>query len=87
VILDTPLQQDQDDANAIAMIEFALRNRPPSMQLILGTVSMHDVPFDGHAINPTVKESLLSASEFADVNYYMRPFLNKMYGPGQAELF
>lgn len=87
VILDTPLQQDQDDANAAAMIAFALKNRPNSMQLIIGTVSLHDVPFHGHAINPTVKESLLLQSEFTRVSEYIRPFLNKMYGQGQAELF
>lgn len=87
VVLDTPLQQDQDEANAQAIISFALKNRPPSMQLILGTVSMHEVPFDGHVINPDVKESLLSASEFNTINDYMRPFLNKMFGQGDAELF
>ncbi len=87
VILDTPLQQDQDEANAKAIISFALKNRPPAMQLILGSVSMHGVLFDGHVINPTVKESLLSETEFVATNDFIRPFLNKMYGQDQAELF
>lgn len=86
IILDTPLQQDQDENNAAAIIAFALKNRPRDMQLVLGTVSMHGVQYDGHAINPQVKESLLRQDEFDAVNSYMRPFINKMLRQDQGEL-
>lgn len=87
IVLDTPLQQDQDADNATAMIRFALKNRPDDMQLVLGTVSLHDVDYEGHIINPNDKESLLRKSDFESVNGYMRPFINMMLGQGQGELF
>lgn len=86
IILDTPIQQDQDETNAAAIIAFALKNRPSDMQLILGTVSMHGVRYDGHTINPQVKRSLLRREEFDAVNAYIRPFVNKMLGDDQGEL-
>lgn len=86
IILDTPLQQDQDDTNAAAIIGFALKNRPRDMQLVLGTVSLHGAEYGGHVINPLVKESLLRSEEFDTVNTYMRPFINKMLGQDQGEL-
>jgi hypothetical protein len=87
IILDTPLQQDQDTKNAAAIIAFALRNRPRDMQLVLGTVSLHGAKYEGHVINPQVKESLLREDEFETVNAYMRPFINKVLGQDQGELF
>jgi hypothetical protein len=86
IILDTPLQQDQDEDNAAAIIGFALKNRPKDMQLVLGTVSMHGVKYVGHSINPTVKESLLSRDDFDEVSALMRPLINKMLGQDQGEL-
>jgi hypothetical protein len=56
-----PLQQDQDEKNAAAMIAFALKNRPKDMQLVLGTVSMHGVEYKGYSINPTVKDLCCAA--------------------------
>jgi len=86
IILDTPLQQDQDEKNAAAIIAFALKNRPRDMQLVLGTVSMHGAKYDGHSINPKVKESLLREEEFDIVNAYMRPFINKLLGQDEGEI-
>jgi hypothetical protein len=86
IILDTPLQQDQDEKNAAAMIAFALKNRPKDMQLVLGTVSMHGVEYKGYSINPTVKESLLRREDFDEVGDYMRPFINRMLGQDRGEL-
>lgn len=86
IILDTPLQQDQDATNAAAIMAFALKNKPRDMQLVLGTVSLHGAKYDGHVINPQVKESLLTEDEFEAVNAYMRPFINKMLGQDQGEL-
>lgn len=86
IILDTPLQQDQDKINATAIIAFALKNRPRDTQLILGTVSLHDAEYKGYVINPQEKWSLLREDEFDAVNAYMRPFINKMLGQDQGEL-
>jgi hypothetical protein len=86
IILDTPLQQDQDKKNAEAIISFALNNRPRDMQLLLGTVSLQGVKYEGHVINPQEEEALLRKDEFDHVNAYMRPFINKMLGQDQGEL-
>jgi hypothetical protein len=86
IILDTPLQQDQDEKNAAAIIAFALKHRPRDMQMVLGTVSIHGVKYDGYSMNPQVKESLLRQEEFDNVNAYMRPFINKMLGQDDGEL-
>lgn len=86
IVLDTPLQQDQDDSNAAAIISFALNNRPRDMQLVLGTVSLHGVLYRGHSINPLEKLSLLQTNEYDSVNAYMRPFINKMLGDNEGEL-
>ncbi|EGD60414.1 hypothetical protein Y88_0062 [Novosphingobium nitrogenifigens DSM 19370] len=86
VILDTPLQQDQDEKNASAIIAFALKNLPADMQLVLGTVSLHGVDYDGYSINFKAKESLLQKDQFEEVNAYIRPFINKMLGQDQGEL-
>lgn len=86
IILDTPLQQDQDEKNAAAIIAFALKNRPKDMQLVLGTVSLHGAEYKGYSINPTIKESLLRREDFDEVSEYMRPFINKMLGKDQSEL-
>lgn len=86
VILDTPLQQDQDEKNAAAIIAFALKNRPRDMQLVLGTVSLHGAEYEGHVINPNEKEALLRVEDFDAVNTFMRPFINKMLGQDQGVL-
>jgi len=86
IILDTPLQQDQDETNATAMITFALKNRPKNMHLVLGTVSMHGVEYKGYSINPKAKESLLRRASFDEVSDHMWPFINEMLGQDQGEL-
>ena len=48
---------------------------------------MHSVSYDGYFINPIDKEALLRPSEYESVNDYMRPFINKMLGRNQGELF
>lgn len=85
IIIDTPLQQDQDEKNASAILSFALKNCPKDMQLVLGTVSMHGVDYSGHSINPVNKEALLNRDDFEDVNSYMRPFMNKMLAQDQGD--
>ena len=56
------------------------------MQMVLGTVSLHSAKYDGHVINPQLKESLLREDDFETVNSYMRPFTNKLLEQDQGEL-
>ncbi|MET7242127.1 hypothetical protein ABZT49_02050 [Methylobacterium sp. EM32] len=86
IVIDTPLQQDQDERNAQAIIKFALKNRPDDMQLILGTVSLHGEKYNGHLINPKQKEALLNRESYDSVRSLINPFINKMLGGEQGEL-
>lgn len=87
IVLDTPLQQDQDPSNAFKMIEFALNNVPSGMQLILGTVGLHDVPFTGHVIQTSEKESLLNEECYSRACAAIDPLLDQMHQIDQDDLF
>ncbi len=87
IVIDTPLQQDQDKENAQSMIKFALKNRPDDMQLVLGTVSLHGAAYTGHLITPDHKEALLNREDYEHVKALIRPFINKMIGLEQGDLF
>jgi hypothetical protein len=49
LVIDTPVQQDQDPANAALMIEKCLNGAPKDTQIILGTVGLHGVPYNGYS--------------------------------------
>jgi hypothetical protein len=55
IVVDTPVQQDQDATNAARMISFCLSEIPEGSQLILGTVSLHGVKYNGHVIETDTK--------------------------------
>ncbi len=76
IVVDTPLQQDQDPANAERMIQFAIDNRPKDSQLILATGSLHGVNWPGRVIAPSRKHSLLDEDQFETVLAHVLPFLN-----------
>lgn len=78
IVIDTPIQQDQDPINANRMIEFAINNVPSDMQLVLGTVSLHNVPFAGTRIETSVKYHLLLKAEFEKVRAKISPFLQQL---------
>lgn len=85
IVLDTPLQQDQDDENAQRMIRFALDRRPSDTQLILGTVKMHGVAYDGRRIVTLEKNSLLQTSDYDEVRSLVDPLVDQMFGQGSFE--
>lgn len=68
IVVDTPVQQDQDKKNAARMIGFCLSEVPTGSQLILGTVSMHGVKYDGHIIATDTKNKLLKTDQFDEVS-------------------
>ncbi|MHC2088611.1 hypothetical protein [Methylobacterium sp. CM6244] len=87
IIIDTVLKEDPDKENIERILAFAINNRPKRMQLILGTVSLHNVKYSGYTINPTIKESFLSASQFEEIDLHLRPFVRQMLSLDQGELF
>ena len=76
IVIDTPKQQDPDDENARAMIQFCIEHRPNDAQVILATGSIHGVKIPGRIIEPGEKFLLLRKEQFDDVNKFMKPFIN-----------
>lgn len=78
LIIDTPVQQDQDAENAARMIDTCLKGPPLDMQIILGTVSLHGVKYDGHVIQTENKYRLLNKSDYEEVSLHMKPYFAQM---------
>jgi hypothetical protein len=78
IVVDTPVQQDQDRANAARMIDFCLSQAPTGSQLILGTVGLHGVKYDGHVIKTDKKNMLLKAELFEEVSENLQPYYAKL---------
>src|SRR5258708_2004365 len=78
IVIDTPVQQDQDKTNAARMISFCLSETPADSQLILGTVSLHGVKYDGHVIETDTKNKLLRAGLFEEVSEILKPYYAKL---------
>ena len=71
-------QQDQDEKNARAIIEFIFKRRPAKAQVILGTVSLQEVANPGWTVEMTEKFGALEKKSYDEVAEQMRPFLNAM---------
>ncbi|WP_018316490.1 hypothetical protein [Bradyrhizobium sp. WSM2793] len=73
LIIDTPVQQDQDSVNAARMIEACLTGAPAGTQVILGTVGLHGVAYEGHTIRTETKYRLLSRNDYDEVAVHLKP--------------
>ena len=79
LVIDSPNQQDQDANNRHKIIKFIFDNTPKDYQLILGTVDLHGVEYEGHTISPDVKLKLLNADEYEDTYEVVSPLLDKLH--------
>jgi hypothetical protein len=68
LIIDTPVQQDQDATNAARMIDMCLNGAPADTQIILGTVGLHGVQYAGSTIGTENKYRLLNKSDYQEVH-------------------
>tara|TARA_R110002051_G_scaffold10771_1_gene40288 strand:+ start:3361 stop:4977 length:1617 start_codon:yes stop_codon:yes gene_type:complete len=78
LVIDSPNQQDQDAKNRHKIIKFIFENTPENYQLILGTVDLHGVEYDGHTISPTNNLKLLDEEEFDDCYSEVTPLLDRL---------
>ncbi|PSO32709.1 hypothetical protein C7G41_05245 [Bradyrhizobium sp. MOS002] len=78
LVIDTPVQQDQDPENAARMIEACLNGAPAGTQIILGTVGLHGVRYHGHTIRTEDKYRLLSRDNYEAVARHMKPYFAQM---------
>lgn len=75
IVIDTPKQQDPDNARAKAAIEFCIKHKPKEAQLIIASGSMHNVKFSGKTIAPQKKHSMLEESQYSSVKEFMDSFI------------
>ncbi|WP_417464660.1 AAA family ATPase [Kordiimonas sp.] len=79
LVIDSPLQQEQDKKNSEAIFNFILDNLLPSQQLVLGTISMDEAVItnrlqqDCKIIRFTEKYALLQESEYDAIEAEVRP--------------
>jgi len=78
LVIDSPNQQDQDATNRNKIIKFIFDNTPDDYQLILGTVDLHGVEYDGHNISPATKLKLLDNDEFEESYNMVSPLLDRL---------
>lgn len=78
LVIDSPNQQDQDAKNRNKIIKFIFENTPDDYQLILGTVDLHGVEYDGHNISPATKLKLLDNDEFEESYNMVSPLLDRL---------
>lgn len=85
LVIDSPNQQDQDSKNRNKIIKFIFENTPTDYQLILGTVDLHGVDYDGHTISPATKLRLLNTDEFEEAYNKVAPLLDRLQASLIAE--
>ena len=80
MVIDSPLQQDQDDENIQRILKFILKNVPQNCQLILGSVQLHGVDFDGLTVPTSQKGKLLREDIYEDVKREVDPLVDQLLG-------
>lgn len=79
LVIDSPVQQEQDMSNAPAIIRQVISKRPNGGQTIIGTISLHgNKPEDAEVITFTENRSVLRASEYEATYRRMTPLLSLM---------
>jgi hypothetical protein len=75
IIIDSPIQQEQDAHNHQKILDFIKKNQPEGSQLILGVVDTKDVDFGGEVIILTEKRHVLREDEYKSATEEMMPFI------------
>jgi hypothetical protein len=75
IIIDSPVQQEQDDRNHKQIVEFIRKRQPRGSQLIFGIVDAKDIEFPGAVVRLEHKHQLLSLEEFDSAYNEMEPFI------------
>lgn len=75
IIIDSPIQQEQDAHNHKKILDFIKTNQPEGSQLILGVVDTKNVDFGGEVITLTDKRHVLREDEYNRATEEMMPFI------------
>jgi hypothetical protein len=75
IIIDSPIQQEQDAVNHQRILEFIKKNQPNGSQLIPGVVDTKNVDFGGDVIVLNQKRHVLQEDEYARATEEKAPFI------------
>ncbi len=75
IIVDSPIQQEQDDPNHLAIVKFLRQHQPADSQLILGIVDAKGVDFDGDVIVLDKPRQVLKESEYEAAFGELQPLI------------
>jgi hypothetical protein len=75
VIIDSPIQQEQDVPNHERIVKFIQQRLPSDAQLILGIVDDKGIDFGGTVIRLTDKRRVLREEEYNDAYEELSPFV------------
>ncbi|WP_254510278.1 hypothetical protein [Anatilimnocola floriformis] len=76
IVIDSPKQQDQDDANWEKIIEFTRDFLPTDSQLVLGLVDDMGINFGGNVIELKEKFSVMNKESYEEVASIVRPLID-----------
>lgn len=75
VIIDSPIQQEQDANNHQNILDFIKNNQPQGSQLILSVVDTKNVDFGGEVITLKEKRHVLREDEYEKAKDELMPFI------------
>ncbi len=79
LIIDSPVQQEQDTTNAPAIIQRVTSERPNGGQVIVGTISLHGIEvYNAKVVAFDRKQSVLLTEEYEEVYEIMNTFLQRI---------
>jgi hypothetical protein len=76
IVVDSPKQQDQDDANWKRILEFLKDRQPTDSQMVLALVDDLGISFEGDVVELSDKYHVLSQAEYEAVAAEMRPLMD-----------
>lgn len=77
IVIDSPIQQEQDEGNHQRILEFIRDNQPQQSQLVVSVVDAKEVNFGGDIIALEEIRSVLKRTEFSAVQEEMEPYLRQ----------
>lgn len=78
IVIDSPNQQDQDQANLTEMFRLIFEQQPSDAQLVLGTVDLPGIDFEGDTVELAVKDRLLNPDRYDEVTSLMKPYFDRL---------
>ena len=75
LIIDSPVQQEQDDKNHKQIVEFIRKRQPDGSQMIFGIVDYKGVQFPGDVIKLENKHQVLALEEFDSAYEELEPYI------------